>query len=166
MNSLKKIKLTSGIAIVSLLVFLTYNIYLFVTGEGFILDKDTSGNVEIFTRVMTFIGLELFYQVIMIVLLVCIFLQFYREKIFNLTNLRYSFAIGWLCLLYPVYSYGVDFLLDAVFQPLNISSTFTVNINLMPMATEFYLIAGVVILPIAYILKHGSALKSELEEYI
>ncbi|MCX4027097.1 hypothetical protein H0A36_21405 [Endozoicomonas sp. SM1973] len=166
MNSLNKIKLTSGMAVVSLLIFLTYNIYLFVSGEGFVLDKETSDNVEVFTRVMTFIGLELLYQVILIMLLMCVFFQFYNGKIFDLTNLRYSFAIGWLCLLYPVYSYGIDFLLDAVFQPLNITSTFTVNINLMPMATEIYLIAGIVILPIVYILKHGSALKSELEEYI
>ena len=166
MNALSKIKLTSGIAIVSLLAFLTYNAYLFATGAGFTMNDGVKADSQALTQVTAFIGVELLYQFIVIALLICLFFQFNNGKVFSSVNLRYSFAIGWLCLLYPAYSYGADFLLDLVFQAVNTNLSVTLHLNLIPMAQELYLVAGIIILPIAYIFKHGSALKSELEEYI
>ncbi|MDE1462115.1 hypothetical protein [Spartinivicinus poritis] len=161
MGALTKIRLTSLAAIIGLVSIVLYNLFLLVSEQSYSLENDATN--EVHRDIFSFILIEFAYQVVIVGLLVSIFYQFYRGNIFTDKNLKFLFSIGLIFLLYPIYHYLGNQLLD-----LHTDMPFIFNMTLMllPGSYKEHVIVGIIILPIAYILNLGRVIKSELEDYI
>ncbi|MBU2705254.1 hypothetical protein KCM76_04640 [Zooshikella marina] len=166
MSPLTKIRVTSLLAILCLICFVLYNLFLIISGDSYVLNSETVDGMH--EHVISFIIVEFIYQAIIVGFMVSIFYQFYVGDIFSKKNLRLFFAIGVVFILYPVYSYIADLIIDLFFSPEQKSGSFTLNLSLilMPQSNKEHIVAGITILPIAYILNLGREIKSELDDYI
>ncbi|WP_163835597.1 hypothetical protein [Spartinivicinus ruber] len=164
MHSLNKIKITSALAVICLLYFLLHNFIIYIFGEPFTVSDKVSSN-ELW-YIYCFIGIELVYQTIVVLLIVLLFIRFYKGEALCCKNINYIFCIGWIFLLYPVYSQGFDYLLNIGQSLNNVDFTIAINLVILPLAYSQHIIFGIILLPIAYILRHASLVKSELDKYI
>ncbi|MGI0119739.1 hypothetical protein [Zooshikella sp. RANM57] len=166
MSALTKIRLTSLAAIIGLISLVLYNLFLLVSGQSYSLGNDV--NNEIHQGVFSFVFIEFVYQVIIVGLFVGFFYQFYRGNIFTDKNLRFLCAIGVIFLLYPIYHFLGDQLLDLLYTRTTPKTTFTLHLSLMllPGSYKEHMVVGIIILPIVYILALGRSIKSELEDYV